>query len=281
MATTIPTAGRNSIWRMLRLHSWLGRAGWALGIALAVIVACWFMSRSTPTWYQPLDPSDSNVNANASRAETLMNFEWRNTMQRVPLGDQTWSITQDELNSYLAVYASRALDSAGNPISDPYVVFSKNEVTLAARSKHLPGSEAQGGVGSVTFGIGIVTDASGMRRGLIQLRSVHAGLLPVPKSVVETRMREFLPVVINAAVDAARTQLGISSRENAVHDLDEVIEQIIRHVARGEPFPLEFRAVKKDIVIKELLVEKGRLTIVLSPARPVTSAPNTLPPGGN
>lgn len=280
MATTTPTAGRTSIWRTLRLHTWRGRIGWALGVPLAVVIICWFMSRSTPTWYQPLDPSDSNVSAYASRAETLMNFEWRNTMNRVPFGDQTWSITQDELNSYLAVYASRALDPAGNPISDPYVVFSKNEVTLAARSKHLPGSEGQGGVGSVTFGIGIVTDSSGMRRGLIQLKSVHAGLLPVPKSVVETRMREFLPIVINAAVEAARTQLGINSRDNAVHDLDEVIEQIIRHVARGEPFPLEFRAVKKDIVIKELLVEKGKITIVLSPAHPAASQPMALPAGG-
>src|SRR3954471_7940494 len=109
MTTTRPAPGeRSSIWKILYLHTWLGRIMWALGLVIVALLTAWMMARSTPGWYGPLDPNDDVVNANASRSESLFS-ELRNDVGRAPFGqDLTWTITQDELNSFLAVYAHLA-----------------------------------------------------------------------------------------------------------------------------------------------------------------------------
>jgi len=268
--TTTQSAGgqRGSVWAKLHLNTWLGRLGWAFGLVLVVLLTAWILARTTPGWYQPLDPNDDVVSAEASRAESLWG-ELNNTVQRVPLGDQTWTISQNELNSFLAVYAHLALDQAGNPITDPYVCFRNGEVTIAARSVKLPSGYKQGGVGSVTFSVGTVVGPDGSTMGLVKLQSVKVGLLTVPKSLVESRLRAMTPAIVTTAVDAGR-QLGSGSHSNSGHSLDAMIEQITRAVAVGEPFPLRYRIDRKDVVIKELKVEDGRFTVRMGP--PVTPA---------
>jgi hypothetical protein len=272
MTTTGRAAGeRNSPWRKLRLHTWLGRIAWAVGLVVVVVLTAWLMARSTPRWYQPLDPNDDGVSAEASHAQNLM-AELNNSVQRVPLGDQRWTITQNELNSLLAVYAHTALDQVGNPISDPYVRFENGKVTIAARSTRLPSGYAQGGVGSVSFSVGIVAGSDGAPKGLARLESVHVGVLTVPKSLVESRLRAVLPAIVTAAVDAGR-QLGTGSRSNPGHNFDAMIEQVVRAIVMGEPFPLQYRIDRRDVIIKELKVEDGRFTIVVGP--PVPALPPT------
>src|ERR1700690_1893460 len=67
-----PTPPRKSLLRRLRLATWRQRFEWLLGALFVAVLACWLLSRMTPPWYAPLDPTDDNVIGTAGQAQTLL-----------------------------------------------------------------------------------------------------------------------------------------------------------------------------------------------------------------
>jgi len=267
------SATRPSVFRRLGLASWRGRFAWLAGVLLVAVLVSWMLIRATPGWYRPLDPDDQGVQDAGLRGQTLLYFDLRTATERVPLGEQRWSISQDEMNSFLAVNYSQPLTTAGtrtvmdparNPVSDPFVVFGNGEITVGARITKVPSGNAQGGVGSARFSVAVEHGSDGEPMGVVKLQRVYAGLLPVPRGLVESRLQALLPVILQASVHVAEVQLGAHASEKT----ENAVEAIARGVVDGTPFPLHFKQDKKEFVVKEIVVEPGRFTMELAPVKP-------------
>src|SRR5689334_2624630 len=84
-------------------RTWKGWVLSILGPIVTLLVIMYVMARMTPSWYEPLDPNSTNVIDAAEQGEgKVMPGLW-NMWQRVPLGEQLWTISQVEVNSLLAV----------------------------------------------------------------------------------------------------------------------------------------------------------------------------------
>jgi hypothetical protein len=230
---------------------------------VALLVIAFLMARHTPSWYVPLDPTSNHVLDEADVAQNKVALDLHNAMQRVPLGDQKWTITQDEINSLLAIRFNNtpADQAAALPVSGPLVIFSRGEVRLAIRTKKVPNSDPAGGVASIVFGVTTTTDSKGEPIGLIKITGVYAGSLPIPKSLVEERMRRAVPTLAALVHQTITYQLGV--RDSA--SMMPQIETAIRAVAEGQPFPLKFVADHREVLVKEIEVDDGVLTIVFGP----------------
>jgi hypothetical protein len=260
--------------------------GWLLLVCvclLAVLGTAWILSRSAPPWYAPLDASDQRVIDLSDRGQAVL-LDLHNKVQRVPIGEQTWTITQEELNSYIAIQFARLVDAGGaGPapvVSQPAVIFSPGQVTVCARTTRLPSPHKLGGVASLVFDVRIVpgSGAADKPMGLVQLRGVWAGCLPVPQSLVETRLRALVPA-ITAAVQQA-VQMQFNERESS--QWTRAAEQLVHKAAVGEPFPLEIKVDRKHIAVKDFQVEEGRFTVVMAPPAPspmpIPGTPIVAPP---
>jgi hypothetical protein len=279
-----PTPKRRSLLSKLRLATWRQRFEWLIAVLFVAVVACWIFARMTPSWYAPLSATDDNVMRLAGRAQTLLYFELRNTAERVPLGEQRWTITQDEINSFLAVNTApqnaeggggsgggmpALADSARTTASDPFVVFTKGQVTVCARISKLPSPEPQGGVGSLTFSVGVVNAPDGKPMGQVKLMKVWAGNMPVPRSLLEPWMAQQIPGMAEAVQRMAQLQFGV----RGVVKTEPILQQIVQSIGEGRPFPLQYKVDNKEFLIKELSVDDGSLTVVLAPLKPAAVLP--------
>jgi hypothetical protein len=278
-----PIPKRRSLLSKLRLASWRQRFEWLIAMLFVVVVACWILARMTPSWYAPLAATDDNVIRDASRAQTLLYFELRNTAERVPLGEQRWTITQDEVNSFLAVNTAPPqtaeggggggtrppTDPARTLASDPFVVFTKGQVTVCARISKLPSADPQGGIGSLTFSVGVVNAPDGKPMGQVKLMRVWAGNLPVPRSLLEPWLAKQVPGITEAVQRMAQLQFGV----RGMGKTEPIMQQIVQSVGEGRPFPLQYKVDNKEFLIKELRVDDGSLTVVLAPLKPAAVLP--------
>lgn len=264
---------RPSIWSRLRLATWRGRFAWAGATLLILLIASWTLARMAPPWYQPLDPRNEGVIDTSGRAEQLLHFELRNTVERVVMGTQTWSITQDQLNSYLAIDVARALgasdDGKSAPASDFYVVFSPGELRVCARSTRIPGGGKAGAIATLVYSIKIIPGPDGQPQGLVKLTGAWVGCLPVPKSLVASRLSALTPAAVAAVQQAIELRMGVRDEEQ----WGPVAEEIIRDASAGKPFPLHYHILHKDLVIKSLDLGKGKFTLVLAPPPPAGPLP--------
>jgi hypothetical protein len=265
-----------TLYARLWLNSWRGRILWFFAGILMACLLVWTLVRMTPAWYAPLDPSDQTVIDLSGRAQNLISFELHTAVERVPLGEQRWSITQDEANSFLAILTAAPLDVDGNRqvpddrVTDPFIAFGQGTVTIGARLRDLPGPTKQGGVGTLIFSVG-VSEFAGKRMGHVKLIGARAGRLPVPVSVVESKLRGAMPSLVNAVERLVQVQMNAKDVS--------MVEDAMKRAGAGQPFPLEYRISKKDVVIKDLRFEPGKFTVVLGPQpRAATaSAPATQP----
>jgi len=266
-----------SVWARFHLATWRGRFAWFFALVLLAFFTCWVLVRMTPSWYRPLDPDDPGVVQTAGRAQTLVTFELHNAAERVMMGPQRWTITQDELNSFLAVNTTPPFDETGKrgtldpvkyPLTDPYIVFKKGSVMLCARFTKVPGQSPQGGVVSVTFSVGTVTGPDGSLMGLVKLTDVHAGRMPLPRSIVQERLSANVGG-INAIVRQV-AQIDLGKRD--MKDADPLLEQMVRCAIEGQPFPMRYRSNGKDFTVQELNVDDGVFSVVLA-SMPATTRP--------
>jgi hypothetical protein len=258
----------------MHLSRWRGRAAWAAGILLGLMIVLWTLARMAPPWYQPLDPRDQGVIDTAGQAEHLIHFDLRNAVERVPLGEQTWTISQDEINSYLAIDLGPTFEAGSNgkvpAVSDPYVVFLPGEVRVSVRTTKIPGGGKAGAIGTLAFSFGIVKGEDGSPEGLVKLTGAWVGRLRVPTSLVASRIEAVTPALIEAVQQAIELRLGAAD----VRQWEPAAEEVIHDAATGKPFPLHYRLDRKNLVITALDMGEGRFTLKLSPP------PRTLPLAG-
>ena len=259
------------------------RKGWAalvLAILMVGSICAFFMARGTPPWYQPLDASDQQVIDDAERAQRKIYLELNNTLQAVPLGEQKWTITQDEVNSLIAIHMAQAGDTTSKGkasipnVSDPVVVFTPGKITLAARTPKAPGSDPRGGVVSVVFAVKgtLVTEGSPpveVPAAEVRISGLWVGNLPVPKSIAEDRVRALLPTLIPEVERTLNLQLGPRRTTSMMREVKGTAQSIVD----GEPFPLEFKFDRRSVVIREIRVDDGSLTITFVPPTPAGVRP--------
>ena len=155
------------------------------------------------------------------------------------------------------------------PFSTPFVVFSPDKVTISARTTSIPSSDPRGGVGTLVYSVGIVNDADGSPKGLVRLRGAWIGMLPVPKSVVESRLQAMVPTLMPAIIEAIELQINA---RNAIQITPET-EALIEAVMRGQPFPLRHFIDHRQLVIEQIKVDDGALTVVIAPPTPAAVMP--------
>jgi hypothetical protein len=260
------TPRRRSLLARLGLASWRGRFAWLAGLLFTFLLVCWILARLTPAWYLPLDPADDGVQRTAGEAENHLRFDLHTALERLPLGEQRWTITEDEVNALLAVKTNLTQ----GPITDPCVTFTRGQITISARAKKLPGGDPNGGIGSVRFSVGVVGNGSDPGgQGLVKVTGVWAGDLPLPKSIVENALRAQVPAI----VDAVRQSLQMQFNPRDIDKAAPIYENIIRSIANGQPFPLRYKWDSREFVVRDLLVEKGSLTIVMAQIKPAPTPP--------
>lgn len=273
MAAPLPAASPHKAPSRLRLPR--TRRAWALligGALLGLLLFTWLLSRATPSWYRPLNPTDTAVIDKAERAQDKF-LDLHNALQRTPLGDQRWSVTQEELNAFLSVHFNAATPAPGDAvapplISAPFVRLSPGFVTVAARTTKVSGGNANGGVVSASFVVESSTAADGSPVGHIRLASTHVGNLPIPTSVVQNKIRALAPAIITAANQAITYQFGSKSGAKVPE-----IETAIHAIVDAEPFPLLFTYDRRKILVKEIRVGNGFISITFAPPTPAAVTP--------
>lgn len=226
----------------------------------------YFLIRSTPRWYQPVSADDPNVDDYATAAQSRF-LEFHNAFARLPLGQQTWSITQDQLNAYLAAtYRNPGQNdpqSSSNPlISSPMVILTPDTITLAARSPKVPSHDPAGGV--VTLGFKVQTlppDPSAGRgsMGLITLQSIWIGALPLPPSALRSQSEQ-----LSAALEASVRQ---AITHNIGHTDAAQYVASATHAIRGEPFPLTYTSGRHRFIITSIRITNGQFLMTIAPDR--------------
>ena len=273
------------------LKRWLpqSKRGWGLtiaGLLIVLVMVAWGLSRRTPSWYQPLDGSEMAAIDAAEGFQRKVTFELHNTLERVPLGEQRWMITQEEINSWLAVRfgesdaggagagaGGAATRANGAKVSQPMVVFSPGKVTVAVRTTLAPGGGDgrgnSGGVVSLVFRVKTQEGADGKAEGMIEVDGAWLGSLPVPKFLVQRKIQAAIPTVMPVLERALAVQLGTKRADGLMPD----VRGTTAAVMRGEPFPLQFTFDRRKVVMREITVEEGKLMIVFVPPIPAAVRP--------
>jgi len=225
-------------------------------LALLTFIA-WTLMRMTPSWYVPLDPTSQHVIDLMERAQNSLDLrlgaKLHNAIESVPLDEQSWSISQDEVN---ALIASRRVGDGAAPL----VIFTPGKITFAARSKRIPSSHPDGGVGSIVITIS--------PNNAIKLHRARLGRLPIPKFLVERRLTALAPEIIVAVQQQILLQVG-----SAPNTQD--IEPIITNILRGNPLP---PIDANRIIIKAIRIDDGLFTIIFAPSpTPPTKSTTTAP----
>jgi hypothetical protein len=181
--------------KRLAWKHWLGIAA---ALLLILLITSWFLMRATPSWYTPMDPTSLATIDLATRAQENKlhhGVELHNALENVMNGEQPWTLDQDEINALIAINSRDNL-----PVTSPMVIFTPGKITLAARSKKIPSSDPAGGVGSIVFTVKTfpAADSSSKPRIQIRVNSAWLGRLPVPKSLVESRIPSLTPMVVKA-----------------------------------------------------------------------------------
>jgi hypothetical protein len=212
-----------------------------------------------------------------------MSSELHNSLQRVPLGDQIWSISQTEVNSLLAVRLPAPEQAEpGRPypvVSAPFVLFSEGKVTIAARTTKLPGPAPGGGVASVTISVQTIpTGPASAPNFLVRVEGTFAGRLRIPQSIVENRVRSLMPALVKATTQTVQlgTGGGTASGSGSAKTIEE-IEKKITAIQRGEPFPLTRSYDGRMVVVKDIRLNDGSLTVIFGPPVPAGVRPRPLP----
>jgi len=260
------------------------RRTWLIVAAVVIVplLVVFLLARMTPSWYRPLDPNSQQVIDTQDIGEHTLVSGLHNTWQKVPLGDQLWSISQVEVNSVLAWQLAPPLNTDGTRsypagakypvVSDPFVMFEKGRVTIAARTTKLPGSAPGGGVVSVTFAVETIPGmAPGVANTLIRMEGAWVGNLRIPRSLVERKIRSMAPAILAGLNQSYRLSTGEPSKV-MLH-----VEPVLHAIENGEPFYVKFPYMGREVVLKEIHLEDESLSVIFGPATPAAVRPRPEP----
>lgn len=240
-----------------------------LGFLLVSSLLIGYLLYRTPSWYQPTHITDPDIDATADAAQ-LRIVELANQVQNAPVKSFTWSITQNQINSLIAVRVATNRPNtnpseapSSDQITDPMVYFSPGKITLAARSTRIPSSDSQGGVGSLAITLETLVPESGT--GNNQVRIAVEGLavnsLPLPRWVIKNQIDKAGPLLVREVRRIMVSNMG----NKAEHFMPDIIDWL-DHAQRGEPFTPQLKTEGlRPFALKEIRVDQGKLTLRIGP----------------
>ncbi len=227
--------------------SWILAVLILIALIIAAILALILLP---PYWYRPIRTmSDAVYNQSDHAQASLMAL--RNKLRKPHVGTITWTITQREVNSLLAV-AYRVEKKKKTPprklpgLTDPFVRFTDNQITFAVRDNRMPGRP----VASAGVNVALLPDLGSGPRARITINALHVGDLPLPPSLLINRLKTLLPrlaPVVEKIIDVyAGPRYARVATPQIVHSVAAIFS--------GRPFPTELRLNHRKLVIDKLII---------------------------
>ncbi len=236
--------------------SWLGIA-LLVSLLLGSVVA--LLTAVTPSWYAPLHAGRRRVLNLADTAERVL-LQLRNQIGNPARQTITWSITQAQINSLLAVRYSTP-PSARSKVAfvGPFVRLTRGRITLAIRDMHLPFHS----VASVTVAMSsIPVSKNGVAEAHVELEAVHVGLIPIPRAkvlgVLHRRLKEIGPLITQTLARYAGSRYAAAETPR--------ILKYIQHAMYGKPFPLTLQAGGRTLQLVHIAIHGRRSSASGAPA---------------
>lgn len=227
--------------------SWLVAVLVLCALILAAIAALMILP---PYWYRPIHTMNDAVYNQADHAQASL-MALRNKLRSPKLGVITWTITQREINSLLAVaYGVPKKNKApANPggLTDPYVRLTNNHITFAARDSRVPGNA----VASVGVAVDLIHNADAPPQAHITIDSLRIGNFPLPSSLITDRLKAVLPRLSPVVQNIIDVYAGPRYARTAT-------PQIVNSVAAifsGKPFSTALRLNHRTLIIEKLLIQ--------------------------
>ncbi len=225
---------------------------WALAVVVLialVMAAAIALMLIPPYWYRPIHKMNNAVYNQADRAQASL-MALRNQLRNPPRGSITWTITQHEVNSLLAVAygVPEKSKSAHNPggFSDPYVRFTDNQITFAARDSRVPGNPVAG----VGVRIDLIRGGRNVPQARITMDALRLGNFPLPPSLLTDRLKAVLPRLSPVVRKIIDVYAGPRYADVAAPQIVDSIAAIFS----GKSFPTELRLNHRRLVVDKLVV---------------------------
>lgn len=226
--------------------SWLLAVLILVGLIIAAIAALMILP---PYWYRPIHTMNDAVYNQADHAQASL-MALRNKLRNPHPGAITWTITQREINSLLAVAygVPKKSKTQHNPggLTDPYVRFTDNQITFAAQDSRVPGNA----VASVGVNVKLTPAGGSPPQATITINSLRIGNFPLPSSLLTDRLKAVLPRLSPVVQKIINVYAGPRYARAAT-------PQIVNSVAAifsGKPFPAELRLNHRKLVIDKLVI---------------------------
>jgi len=234
-----------------------------VGLVLGGLLAAYFLACRVPGYYKParLTATQRDLAMREFRRH-LMDFN-NDGQNNQPF---TWSVTQQQLNGYLAAMdeiafqggadagaAHRAMESAG--IAEPAVALDDGHVRLMARS--LDYNKI------VSVDIGLAVGADGQLH--VSLDGARIGRLPIPASMVRSMLGKFQGDLSRrgGVADSAPAMGGLDSAE-----VGRVLGKVMSAID-GKPIPTELSwrvmSARKRFRVTTIDIRDGTLTLHMTP----------------
>ncbi len=242
--------------------------GWlviAIVVSLLLIAICAALVAWTPGWYNPLPSNSKRVFNLADSAEREL-MRLRNEVGNPGRHQVVWSITQDQINSLLAVrYPTSSAPAPKSGLAGPFIMLSRGRITLAIRDYRLPFHSVASVCVRIHTSRGAASKKNSPPDARIQLDSVHIGLIPIPRSNVlgalHQRLTQFGPLIRSTLARYAGSRYARAQTPR--------ILKYIQNAMRGKPFPLTLQAGGRTLELARISIRGayGTAAGVEKPAR--------------
>ena len=226
--------------------SWILAVLILIGLICAAVAALMILP---PYWYRPIHTMNDAVYNQADHAQASL-MALRNKLRKPNAGTITWTITQRDINSLLAVAygVEKKSKTPHNPgdLTDPFVRFTDNQITFAARDSRIPGRP----VASAGVNVILTSGSGSPPKAHITINSLHVGDLPLPPSLLTDRLKTFLPRLAPVVEKIIDVYAGPRYARLATPQ----IVQSVAAIFSGKPFPTELRLNNRKLVIDKLVI---------------------------
>ena len=252
--TTTSTSGRprggsafsRGRYRPKSSTSWILAVLILIGLICAAVTALMILP---PSWYRPIHTMNDAIYNQADHAQASL-MALRNKLRKPNAGTITWTITQRDINSLLAVAygVEKKSKTPHNPgdLTDPFVRFTDNQITFAARDRRIPGRP----VASAGVNVILTSSSGSPPQAHITINSLHVGDLPLPPSLLMDRLKTFLPRLAPVVGKIIDVYAGPRYARLATPQ----IVQSVAAIFSGKPFPTELRLNNRKLVIDKLII---------------------------
>ncbi|MGC8624093.1 MAG: hypothetical protein ACP5VQ_02370 [Phycisphaerae bacterium] len=252
MTTSNSGKHRRLPWLFTRRYRPKSATSWGLAIlvvlalVLSVVVALLLLP---PRWYRPIHQMNDAVYNRADHAQASL-MALRNQLRNPRTGAITWTITQREVNSLLAVAYGVPEKSKKHrhpsAFTDPYVHFTNNQITFAARDSRIPGNA----VVSVTISVAFLPAVTTAPQARIDIRVLRIGSFPLPTSWLTARLQSVLPrlsPMVRKIIDVyAGPRYADVAAPQIVHSISAILT--------GKTFPTELRLKQRRLVMRNMSI---------------------------